>query len=392
MLEARYAHSNEIDDVDAAVSDILKQLDIASLQKYSAGIISYYADFAKTGVVQQLCKKLSFPVIGGTTSNSAIRGSKEDITLTVTVYTSDTIAFSAGISGSLQGEPFMPLEKLYKQLLEGKPEFATDEKPSLFLIAAPHFFEIIGDEYLAALSGLSGGIPIFGAVAFTHSSDFYISKTLYNGVEYDKALACLALWGEIKPRFFISDIPEEQIMHRRAVITDSYKNRIKRVNGIPVMEYLESVGFAKDGSIEESLYFPFILHDLGGSRLIRSIYGVKDGELLCSGAVPSGYSLGISFCDKDFVIASARKTAMECMNWLEHQDFSKPQSALVISCGARRWTLGSDIYAEIREIDAGLKDLPYHFIYSGGEFCPVYARDDKTVNYFFNYTLCIFVV
>ena len=391
MLEARFAHTSEIDDVEAAVAEILEQLDIQNLLQYSAGIIAYYADFAVTGVLQRLCEELPFPVIGSTTSNSAIRGSKEGITLTVTVYTSNTIAFSAGISGSLQGEPFMPLEKLYKQLLEGKPELIKNDKPAMFLISAPHFFEIIGDEYLAALSGLSGGIPIFGAVAFTHNSDFKESKTLFNGVEYDKALASLALWGDIKPRFFISDIPEEQIMHRRAVITDSYKNRIKRVNGIPVMEYLKSVGLVKDDSMEGALYFPLILHDPGGLRLIRSIYGIEDGELLCSGAVPSGYSLGISFCDKDFVLESARKTAMECNKWLELQRFSEPRSALVISCAARRWALGSDVYAEIREIDSELKELPYHFIYSGGEFCPVHAREDKTINYFYNYTLCIFI-
>ena len=393
MLNVYFAHTSETDDVEAAVSEILEQLDLSRLLKFSAGIMYYYADFANTGVVQRLCEELPFPVVGGTTSNSAISGSKEGITLTISVFTSDTIAFTAGISGSLQGESFMPLEKLYKQLLEEKPA-GMGEKPAMFFIAAPHFLEITGDEYLAALSGLSEEIPVIGSVAITNAADFKGTKTLCNGVEYDKAMACLAFWGDLKPQFFVSEIPTEQFVNHRAVITDSYKNRIKRVNGIPVLEYLESIGLAKDGDIPGLISFPLVLHMPGGSRLIRVVYDYdeKEGELLCSGAVPSNIPMQFSFCDKEFVLESARKTAEECKKWMETKDVSGSRTAIVISCAARRWTLGSDVYAEIREIDRELKDVPYHLAYSGGEFCPVYVRDEILNNCFFNFSLCICVI
>ncbi|MCL1815616.1 MAG: FIST C-terminal domain-containing protein [Treponema sp.] len=391
MIQVFSAHTSEIDDVEAAVSEILEQLNINRRLKYSAGIMYYYGDFAHTGVVQQISKNLPFPIVGGTTSNSAIRGSKEDITLTITVFTSDDVAFSAGISESLHNQPFMPLEKLYKQMLEEKPHGAG-KKPAMFYIVVPHFYEITGDDYLAALDGLSGGVPVFGSVAFTHTVDFKDIKTFYNGVEYDNAMAVLAFWGDLEPQFFVSNIPEEQIINKQAVITDSYRNRVKRVNGIPVLEYLESIGLAKDGQLKGIGSFPLVLHLPDGSRLVRTIYGAEDGELLCSGAVPSGYPMGISFCDRDFVMESARKTAEKCKKWLESRNFSEPRSALVISCAARRWTLGSDVYAEVREIDTGLKDLPYHFIYTRGEFCPVHIQENRTTNYFFNFTLGICVL
>jgi hypothetical protein len=262
----------------------------------------------------------------------------------------------------------------------------------MFYIVVPHFYEITGDDYLAALDGLSGGVPVFGSVAFTHTVDFKDIKTFYNGVEYDNAMAVLAFWGDLEPQFFVSNIPEEQIINKQAVITDSYRNRVKRVNGIPVLEYLESIGLAKDGQLKGIGSFPLVLHLPDGSRLVRTIYGAEDGELLCSGAVPSGYPMGISFCDRDFVMESARKTAEKCKKWLESRNFSEPRSALVISCAARRWTLGSDVYAEVREIDTGLKDLPYHFIYTRGEFCPVHIQENRTTNYFFNFTLGICVL
>ena len=385
------AHTSETDDVEAAVSEIVEQLDLSRLLKFSVGIMYYYADFAQTGVVQRLCEKLPFPVVGGTTSHSAIRGSKEDITLTISVFTSDDTVFTAGICDAVFDEPFMPLEKLYSELLNERPE-SMGERPAMLYVIAPNFHDVTGDDYLAALTGISGGVPVFGLAALIHTEEFHNIKTFFNGVEYGSSMAVIAFWGSISPKFFISDIPDEQIINQRAVITDSYRNRIKKVNGIPVLKYLESIGLAKDGNMEGIVSFPLVLHIPGGSRLIRSVLGVDKEEILCSGAVPSHVPMGISFCDKDFVMESARKTANECKKWLESQDNAVSRAALVVSCVARRWTLGSDVYAEIREIDASLNKIPYHFVYSRGEYCPVHVWDGKAENYFFNYSLCICII
>jgi len=398
MVKILTAHTSETDDVETAVSEILNQLDLSRLQKYSAGIMYYYADFAKTGVTKQICEKLPFPVIGSTTSSSAVHGSKKDITLTISVFTSDDIAFTAGICDLVGDEPYMPLEKLYKELVAQKPaSFPAGEKPSMMYIIAPDFKDVTGDDYVAVLSGLSGGSPVFGSVAFIHTAEFIGIKTFFNGTEYDCSMPVLAFWGNLNPKFFISSVPDEQIIHKSAVITDSYRNRIKKVNGIPVLEYLETLGLARDGKLEGTDSFPLILHVGGGSRLVRSIIGVDKGEVLCSGAVPSHIPMGISFCDKDFVMESARKTAAECKRWLESQ--SNPESgavhsgfALVVSCIGRRWMLGTDVYAEIQEIDAGLNKLPYHLVYSRGEYCPSGIINGKADNYFYNYSLCICII
>ena len=391
MIKFLTAHTSETEYVETAVSEIMNQLDLSCLLKFSAGIMYYHADFAKTGVTKRICDKLPFPVIGSTVSSSAVPGFKKEITLTINVFTSDTIAFTAGICDPVTGEPFIPMEKLYKQMLSDKPE-SKGEKPAMFYIVAPDFHDVTGDDYLAALTGLSGGVPVFGSVGFIHTAEFRDIKTFFNGAEYNSSMAVLAFWGDIKPKFFISAIPDEQVIHQRAVITDSYRNRIIKVNGIPVLEYLESVGLAKDGNLEEIASFPLILHMPGGSHLIRSMYGAENGEILCSGVVPSHIPMEISFCDRDFVMESARKTADKCKKWLETQSTSGSQAALVVSCVARRWTLGTDVYAEIDEIDAGLRHLPYHFVYSHGEYCPVHVEEGKDINYFFNFTLCICII
>lgn len=401
MVQILSAHTSETDNVEAAVTEILKQLDLEHrLLRHSAALMYYYADFAQTGVVKSLCEKLPFPVLAGTTSNSAVPGSREDITLTITVFTSDDCAFTAGISGPLKTDIYKPLKKLHDSILEDKPEGMGDV-PAMFFMITPYLPDVTGDDYLGVLNGISDNVPIFGSIAFTHAADFQNIKTCFNGVEYDDALGLIAFWGTGKPKFFLSTIPEEQLLNHRAVITDSYRNRIKRINGVPVLEHLESIGLAKDGKLEGIASFPLVLHMPDGTRLVRTIYGTEDGELLCSGAVRANVSMEISFCDKDFVISSAQKTAAECAQWLEeNQEEGRFGGVLVISCAARRWTLGTDVYAEIHEVDTRLNKLPYHFAYARGEFCPIPGKTesgsggsrDSFMNCFYNYSMCICVL
>jgi hypothetical protein len=351
------------------------------LLSHSVGILYYYDDFALTGVVQKLCSRFDFPVVGGTTSNSAVPGSGEDMTLTLTILTGDDCSFSAGLSDPLDKDPFVPVEKLCRQL------GGAAEKPALFFIMAPHLVEIAGDDYLAALNSLSGGVPVFGSEAFTHSVEFTNIKICFNGVEYDDRLALIAFRGNIHPRFFCSTIPEERMIHQRALITDSYRNRIRKINGIPAIRYLESIGLSENGKLSGIAAFPLILYTRDGSRLIRTIFRHEGEELLCSGSIPVHASLGISFCDREFVIESTKKTVQKCID-----ETARGGLAFVISCAARRWTLGSGVYAEIRVIEEGLGDMPYHFAYSSGEFCPMVNQGGKTVNSFLNYSLSVCII
>ncbi|MDR2471287.1 MAG: FIST C-terminal domain-containing protein [Treponema sp.] len=389
MIRTLSAHTGEIDDVDGAVQDLLGQLDVSRLLRHSAGILYYYGDFAQTGVVKKLCEALPFPVVGGTTSNSSVSGSGESIALTLMVLTSDDAAFTAGVSGPLQSDPYPCLEALYQKILAEKPPGV--DKPALIFISTPRILSIVGDDYLAALRGLSGGaVPIFGAAAHTHHVDFSDVKTLFNGTEYDDSLVLLVFWG-CRPRFFLSVIPEEQILNHRAIITDSYRHRIKKINGVPATRYMESIGLAKNGKLTAIDAFPLILHLSDGPRLVRTIYADEDGELLCSGAVPAHITMEISFCNREFVLESARKVALECAGALKEQA-GESHPALIISCAARRLTLGSGVFDEIGEIQKCLGAFPYLMAYSAGEFCPVPNNEGRLVNYFFNYSLCMCVL
>jgi hypothetical protein len=396
MIRGLSAFTHIIDNPAAAAAEILEQLDLDHrLLRYSVGIWYYYGGFAGAGALKELREKLPFPVLGGTTSNSAVPGSLEsqvstldplnDITLTLTVFTSDDCAFTAGVSGSLGDDPRLPVENLYRRLLESRPK-GMGETPAMIFIMAPRLLNLLGDDYLAVLDAQSGGVPVFGSAAFTHTADFKNVKVYFDGLEYEDSLGLIAFWGNLKPAFFISPVPGDRAFNQRAKITSSYKNRVREINGIPALRYLESIGLARDGNILGSDSFPMTLRLEDGSQLVRTMLEAEGEEVLCSGAVPVQALAGFSFCDKEFIISSARKVALDRESRVAED--SGGGADLVISCAARRWTLGADVYAEIKAVNGIFKRRPYHMAYSSGEFCPVPYRGGLK-NYFHNYSICV---
>ncbi|MCL2809917.1 MAG: hypothetical protein FWD24_07645, partial [Treponema sp.] len=75
MIKMFSAFTEEIDDVDAAISEILSQLDLEhSLMKNSIGILHCYHEFIDSGAVKTLSEKLPFDIIGITVPYVCLSG------------------------------------------------------------------------------------------------------------------------------------------------------------------------------------------------------------------------------------------------------------------------------------------------------------------------------
>ena len=96
------AFTEEIDDVDAAISEILGQLDLEhSLMKNSVGILHCYHEFIDSGVIKALSKKLPFDIIGITVPYVRMPGKASSMGLMLNILTADDVNFITGISGSI---------------------------------------------------------------------------------------------------------------------------------------------------------------------------------------------------------------------------------------------------------------------------------------------------
>jgi hypothetical protein len=379
MIKVLTAHTEELDDVEVAVSEILEQLDIEhQMLGNSVGIMHFYPEFLETGIAGAISDVLPFDVVGGTTSNSAVPRSVGELTLSLTVLTSDDISFASGVSASIDADIREPVEDLYVRVTAALPQ-----KPSLLYAVAPILQHVSGDAVVESFDEFSGGVSLFGSLAFTHAADFSGVHTFFNGKQYPDALVCVAMSGNVNPTFLVTSLPEERVIRQKSIITEAENNAIYKVNGIPVLEYLESIGLAEQGKIDGISSIPLILTLKDGSQVVRSPYMMNEsGHLISYGATPVDSRIDFATGDRAYVIQSAGELMIRA------HEASRARGMLIFSCAARRWTLGIESGAEMKEVATRLnRSFQYQFAYAGGEICPVKRADGSYVNRFHNFSL-----
>jgi hypothetical protein len=376
------AYTEEVVDIEAGCAAILAQLDLRrNMASHAVGILLCMSEFVETGMVKALCDRLPFDVVGCTTMGSTVQGVIRPLVLTLTVLTSEDVAFAAGMSGPLEGD-LAPVDALYEALCRALPE-----KPSLLMPFAPFMF-ISGDAFVEKLDALSGGLPLFGMLAITQNLDMRGIYTLYNGNCEPHALGLLALSGPVAPGFLVSSIPKERIISPQAWVSAADKNVLHRVNGVSALEYLRSFGIAQGGELEGSETMPLVLELSDGTRVARACISITpEGSIVCGGEVPVGVGISIATIDVEDVLASAGQVSREAVRKAQGRNL------FMISCAARNWALGTEVYAEMEQVVDGIPgSTAYLFSYSGGELCPIPDRTGKLVNRFHNDTLIVCIL
>ena len=382
MIRSFTASTAEIDDVEAAVSELFSLLDCENnLLKNSVGIVSFYSEFSDTGVLSALAEKLPFPVVGTTTLATGTQGMFGQFELGIIVFTSDDVEFEAVLSGSLSERLDEPIEKMYAEAVSGHAK-----KPALMLTFAPLIFQYAGDLYVELLDKLSGGVPNFGTLAVDHNTDYHEAATIFNGEVHKDKAAVVLFFGEVEAEFHIVSMPRERIMKQMAVVTESDGNILKSINNKPISDYFETMGLAKNGVINEGAFSVPYAIDYNDSTppVSRSIFALTpEGYGVVGGLMPEGTTLLIGGMNKNDVINTTEGKIEEVLSAPENKVL------LMYSCIGRSLALGADILAELECVQEKMGDsVPYLISYSGGEICPVYGESGAK-NRFHNNTLVI---
>ncbi len=381
MIKMLNAYTLEADDADDALEEINGMIG-DGLLKNSLGILSCYDEFVDTGVAQHIAANLPFDVVGFTTLATAVDGEYDPVMLTLAVITSDELEFSCRMSGKLEADSEDTIRTAYAAATEGR-----DGDPKLIFTFMP-VIEAGPERPLAALNKVSGGVPQFGTVASDGSKDLGKTYTIFNGNVSLENMVFSLVYGNIEPTFVVAHMPEGKIQAQNAVITDSEDCLLKGVNGMPIIEYLESIGVVLGDDRAGMGAIPFVVDFQDGTMpFARAIYNIlPDGSALCGGFMPKGATLSIGSIDRDDVIITAELSLQDMVAT------GKRNGLLVLPCMTRYLVAGGDMRAEIdiaRDISG---DIPCFLSYSGGEICPVYDEDGKPVNRFHNFTFtaCIF--
>jgi hypothetical protein len=384
MIKMLTAFTEEIDDVDAAVPELLEQLDLEHTRlANSLGIIHCYSDFVDSGVVKALSGKLPFDTLGSTTISASSSSGVGQTGLSVTVLTSNDVRFVSGVSAPVAGSVDAPLTELYGRIIAGFPE-----KPAMLMPFIPFMPNVGGDEFIEKLDALSGGIPAFGTLAISNEPDFSRSYTFYNGEYYTTSMALAALVGNAAPEFLSVSVNEENVLKQKAVITGVKRNILETINNMPAIQYLESIGIVRNGDVQGLTAMPFIIYLEDGSLLIRACIAAagEGGALILCGAVPVNATVALATMGFEDVVSSTESKVTEA------QAAAGGRGILMYSCAGRNWALGMQPLAEHEAAKKCLKDTPYHFVYSGGEIFPSRLSDGRVVNHLQNDSLIICIL
>jgi hypothetical protein len=387
MITIIKAHTSEIDDIETAVSDITSQLAAGqSLLKHSIGLVSCFADFIGSGVVDALAKKLPFEIAGTTTLAASTNGVQGEMILILTVLTSDDEEFCTGITEPVLTEDPEVLKRAYKQAAG-----IRTEKPALMLSFAPLLMNVGGDFFVDSFSDITGNVPNFGTLAVDHNSDYHEAHTILNGEAFRDRYVFILVYGNIKPRFFIGGIAEEKAFRDKGVVTASAGNQLQGVNGVTVADYLTGLGLNKDenGAIIGINSFPFILDYGDGTQpVIRVMFAITpDGSAVCGGNVPVGATLTVGSINAEEVLTTTERVLKTALQAEENN------AMLIFSCVGRYFAQGFNTTAEMEKTEEILGGvLPFHLCYSGTELCPVYGKDGILKNRSHNDTMVICVL
>ena len=387
MLKFLTASTTEVDDPEAAVADILEQLDLANgLLTNSVGIVVCYNDFIFSGALEALGEHLHFDIIGCTVIGNATGRAYGMEQLSLTVLTSDEIKFSAALSPDISKDNSAgPIEEAWRQARAKLPD-----DPALCLAFFPILKEISGDQMVRQLDAACRGLPIFGTLSNDSSLDFSESRTFLNGEAHTSRLALLLMQGPINPRFYVASISPKKIQHQKAMVTASEGYLVTEANNMSFMDYLASIGVQKE-TLTALTTLPFMVDYGDGSPPVAlAIYSISPEGALCGGLMPVG--AGIAFTEIDY--ESVMETAESALRAaLEDAEKNGANGILAIPCMTRSLMISPNVEEEMKKtVDLINGKFPFMLLYSGGEICPLRTEAGALTNRFHNYTYTLVVI
>jgi hypothetical protein len=386
MMKMLTAYTPEIDFVDDAVTEVLKQLNLEeNLLSHSVGILTGYTEFVETGVVKALCERLPFPVVGCTTLGSASGGTEGHQLLAISVLTGDDVEFSAALSDAITLENVgQPMREAYERAL-GK----LSASPALALAFMPFMNTVDGAQMFSRVSGACGNTPLYGTISCSNSPKLAGSLTIWNGEALEGVMAIVLISGRVKTRFFITALDNDRPGMQKGTVTDAEESLIRTVDNMPALDFFETRGISRESVKKAPSTIPVVIdYEDGSAPLASAIYSTApEGYVRIAANVPAGAKIAIGTQDYNGILLTAELILERILAE------TNPIGILMLPCMSRSLMLGPNSEDELRLAVKRLGEaLPYHIAYSGGEICPVYVEDGTIRNRFHNFTFtaCVF--
>jgi hypothetical protein len=349
-----------------------------SLLANSAGLLFCSRASITSGAAAAVAKALPFETIGCTTHGIAVPGAMGEVMLAVAALTSDDVFFKTGVSDSLEGDGEKSVRELYQRV-----SVSPESPPSLMFMCHPDPEYLFGDRTLHFLDSVSGGTPVFGTYALDETIGNKLPMVIHNGAAWPDRLTLLSIYGGVpESRFTVKTLPTMNFQSQPALVTGARDNRLISINNIPAFEFMEKAGIVSESGTNAVYGFPLMInnHDGTGPKSC-AIHDVEEGGVLrCGSTIVKGATLKIVNQMQKEVLRSSE----ELIESIKNEGGAKAH--LIFSCFGRSAPL-LDLKDELSLFQESLQDIPYMFVYSGGEFCPVYDEQGEIRNCFHQYSI-----
>jgi hypothetical protein len=224
--------------------------------------------------------------------------------------------------------------------------------------------------------------------SISNSIDFNYERvnTIYNGKCLPAGVSMLFVNGEVDLEFIVSSIPERNLSNHRAVITDSEGAILRKVNDIPILDYLKSVGLIINK--ENITTTPLMVYYKDATEPVAlGFYTLfEDGSVLTGGEMPIGTSFTVGSIDAQGIFESANTGLKKILAIKDRK------ATFLLPCVTRYIMLAPEQENELKLILDTLKNEgPFMMGYSGGEISPIKGKN-STYNRFHNYTFCACII
>lgn len=371
------AFTKEIDDLNAAVSELKSQIDTSLFLKNTCGIIFSGFEVNAEILLKELKAAFDFPFFGCSGIGMISTNGYSQTSIILLVLTADDVEFSIGLTDKINGpDDIIKFAETY-QILKSK----ISGKDKLIFTYVPWFTNIVFDEIVFALDKASDKVPVYGGIAsdgWSFDSTFVFTN---NEVSSQKGVI-MVVSGNVNPIFTIEQ-STTLTTNLHKIVTKAEGTVVYELDGKPVTDFIRDMGLIthKSNVILDYLGTPFLASQKtydGDEIDTTRCLAVIDHENKCCtyiGIIEVGSELNMVLISKEDIEKSVQNAFDDILEKIKSSDDYKYSTIICSSCAARYCLLVADKNAEGRAYEGKLPEgvnVLGNYIY--GEFCPTHGK------------------
>ena len=376
-MKSIQAFTNEVDDIELAVSELKKGIDTSQLMKNSCGIVFCGFEPDMEALIKELKTNFDFPFFGCTGTGVLSTNGYSQSSISLLVLTADDVEFAVGMTEEIGGPD--DIRYFADTYHECKKSISSEER--IIFTYVPWIMGITFDDIVSCLDEESKQVPVYGGIA----SDGWTFDSTY--VFTDKEVSqtkgvIMVLGGNVKPIFTIEH-STTLTTNLHKVVTKAEGTVVYELDGKPVTDFIREMGLITDKTsvILDFLGTPFLAtqktRDKDEIDTLRCLGVIDHENKSCGyiGKIEEGSELNMVLISKEDIETSVKSAFDNILAQIEGSKDYKYSSIFCSSCSARYCLLVADKNAEGRAYEGRLpEDVRVQGVYLYGEFCPAHGK------------------